>query len=233
MLGEQEFMQFLKRSGKKPHVVEGLVSNVHTFETILADEKHKSLEAATADDIRFFAQRLDKSEEKKYMRALALYFHFSGQKLLAQLAGSLREEEIAKSRRAIKLREFRGIDQDHFALLASIGIVTIADMLTAGKTPASRELLSQRTGIPQMDILELVKLSDLSRLEGVKGVRARLYYEAGVDTPDKFKSWKPSALYQMLSDFVKQTKFDGIAPLPKEVRVTISNAGKLPPAVEY
>ena len=35
------------------------------------------------------------------------------------------------------------------------------------------------------------------------------------------------------SDFVKRTGFDGIAPLPKEVRFAIADAKKLPPAVEY
>lgn len=37
----------------------------------------------------------------------------------------------------------------------------------------------------------------------------------------------------MLVDFVERTGFDGIAPLPKEIRNTIKAASELPPVVEY
>jgi hypothetical protein len=53
-------------------------------------------------------------------------------------------------------------------------------MIEAAFTPELRESLSQRTGIEIHKIIENLKLSDLSRLKGMKGVRARLYYEAGV-----------------------------------------------------
>jgi hypothetical protein len=82
-------------------------------------------------------------------------------------------------------------------------------------------------------ILELVKLSDLSRLGAVKGVRARLYYDAGLDTPDKFIQWDADALRQMLIEFVERTRFDGIAPLPKELQNAIARARQLPNVVQY
>lgn len=56
-------------------------------------------------------------------------------------------------------------------------------------------------------ILEYLKLSDLSRLGGLKGVRARLYYDSGVDTLDKLSSWDPEELRPMLIDFVRRTGF--------------------------
>jgi hypothetical protein len=37
-------------------------------------------------------------------------------------------------------------------------------MLTAGKTPEARQELAEQTGVSPQAILELVKLSDLSRL---------------------------------------------------------------------
>jgi hypothetical protein len=93
--------------------------------------------------------------------------------------------------------------------------------------------LAERTGASPESILELVKLSDLSRLGAIKSVRARLYYEAGLDTPDKFRRWEPEALRQMLVDFVERTGFEGIAPLPKELQNAIVAARRLRPAVEY
>jgi len=76
-------------------------------------------------------------------------------------------------------------------------------------------------------ILEYLKLSDLSRLGGMEGVRARLYYDAGVDTLDKLSNWNPEELRTMLVDFVRKTGFKGIPPLPKEVSSTIESAKKL------
>jgi hypothetical protein len=67
----------------------------------------------------------------------------------------------------------------------------------------------------------------------VKSVRARLYYDAGLDTPDKFTQWEPEALRQMLVEFVERTGFEGIAPLPKELRNAITKARQLPEAVQY
>jgi predicted RecB family nuclease len=50
--------------------------------------------------------------------------------------------------------------------------------------------LATQTGIPVEVVLELVKLSDLARLPGVKGIRARLYYDAGVDTVENLASFE-------------------------------------------
>jgi hypothetical protein len=78
-------------------------------------------------------------------------------------------------------------------------------------------------------MLELVKLSDLSRLGGLKSVRARLfYYDAGVDTVEKIAQWEPEELRAMLSEFVGESGFDGIAPLPKEVHNAVDKARSLP-----
>lgn len=106
-------------------------------------------------------------------------------------------------------------------------------MLAAGETKESRSELAQKTGVAESDLLELVKLSDLSRLPGVKGIRARLYYDAGIDCVEKMASWEPEALRLMVSKFVEQTDFDGIPPLPKEVRSTVENAQKLPSVVQF
>jgi hypothetical protein len=131
-----------------------------------------------------------------------------------------------------KLRDFRGLNPAHVAALEARGIKTAERLLAAGAKAEARATLAQETGIPEPAILEMVKLSDLARLPGVKGIRARLYYDAGVDSVAKMAAWEPEALLQMMAEFVAQTGFDGIAPLPKEVSSTIANARKLPTVVE-
>ncbi len=232
-MDEKGFRQFLKKSGKKEHVVEELISQVRAFEAHLAGKQHIGVEAANKQDLQDHVKALTQGEIKERMRGLALYYQFVGNAFLAKLASDIREQEIAKARPGFKLREFRGVSLAEVAKLEAVGIVTVEHMLAAGKTPEARQELAKQTGVSPQAILELVKLSDLSRLGAVKAVRARLYYDAGLDTPDKFTQWEPEALRQMLVEFVERTGFDGIAPLPKELRNTITTARRLPEAVQY
>jgi hypothetical protein len=232
-MDEKGFRQFLKKFGKKEHVVEGLINQVRAFEAHLAGKRQIGVEAANEQDLQDYLKALTQGEVKERMRGLALYYGFVGNAPLARLAGEIREQGIAKTRQAFKLREFRGVSLEEVAKLEAIGIITVEQMLVAGKTPKARQQLAEKTGISAQTILELVKLSDLSRLGAVKSVRARLYYDAGLDMPGKFTQWEPEALRQMLVEFVERTGFDGIAPLPKELRNAITKARQLPEAVQY
>ena len=139
----------------------------------------------------------------------------------------------AKKVNPFKLREFRGVNAGHIARLEGIGIRNAGQMLSAGRTAADRTRIARQTGISEEVVLELVKLSDLARLPGVKGIRARLYYDAGVDCVEKLAEYAPEVLLALTTAFVQKTGFDGIAPLPKEVSSTIANARKLPGLVEW
>lgn len=137
-----------------------------------------------------------------------------------------------KKRNPFKLREFRGVSPEYITRLAALGIKTSDQMLAEGSTGPQRAALANESGIPESAILELVKLSDLARLPGVKGIRARLYYSAGVDSVVKMAAWEPEALRQMVTAYIEETGFDGLPPLPKEVSSTVANAQKLPQVVE-
>lgn len=137
-----------------------------------------------------------------------------------------------KKRNPFKLRDFRGVQAAFIAALDAQHIKTSDQLLSAGRTAAQRASLAQATGIPPQAILELVKLSDLARLPGVKGIRARLYYDAGVDSVEKMAAWEPEPLRIMVTNYVEQAGFEGTPPLPKEVSSTIANAQKLPKIVE-
>jgi predicted RecB family nuclease len=135
---------------------------------------------------------------------------------------------MQKHTNPFKLKDFRGVDMQAVARLAQMRIQTTSQMLLAAATPSQRQRLSCETGIPEASLLELVKLSDLARLPGVKGIRARLYYDAGVDTVARLAACEPEALLQMTAEFVQRAGFAGLPPLPKEVSSTIENAKKLP-----
>jgi hypothetical protein len=138
-----------------------------------------------------------------------------------------------KKRNPFLLRGFRGVNPEVIAKLEAVGIKNAGQMLAAGQTARKRTALAEGAGVPVEAVLELVRLSDLARLPGVKGIRARLYYAAGVDSVEKMARWEPEALRLMVAEYVERTGFDGIAPLPKEVSSTIANARQLPRVVEY
>jgi Domain of unknown function (DUF4332) len=138
-----------------------------------------------------------------------------------------------KKTNPFKLKDFRGIDAEVLTKLERVGIKTATQMLVAGQTPRQRITLAKQAGVTVAAVLELVKLSDLSRLPGVKGIRARLYYAAGVDTVEKLAAYEPKDLLLLTGEFVQRTKFEGIAPLPKEVSSTIESARKLPRVIEW
>jgi hypothetical protein len=176
-------------------------------------------------------EREPKSSAKTHLWALGYYFEFTSNEELRSLAGALRQQRI--KRKPFVLGKFRGVNADYVERLKAVGIVNVEQMLRVGRTPVGRQTLVEQTGVPLDAILELVKLSDLARLGGVKGIRARLYHDSGVDTLEKMALWDPAELRAMLIEFVEQTGFDGIAPLPKEARNAVETARRLPKIVEW
>jgi len=87
--------------------------------------------------------------------------------------------------------------------------------------------------VPLSAVLELVKLADLSRIVGLKSKRARLYYDAGLDTLDKIAKWDPEEMQQMFAEFVERTGFDGAPPPSSEAAFSVKLAKYLPRIVEY
>jgi predicted flap endonuclease-1-like 5' DNA nuclease len=234
-MDKAEFAAFLKRKGKRPHVVEKLADDVRRFEAFLKKRKRR-LGDATSQDLRAYVDALEaarKGSAKTSIRGVGLYYPAADNTVVASAAFGLREKATAKTRKAFGLGGFVGVGSEHAAKLKAHGIADVHQMLEAARTPQARKKLAAQTDVPVDAIVELVKLSDLSRLPGVKGVRARLYYDAGVDTLEKMAQWEPDALREMLIDFVERAGFDGIAPLPKELESSIARARRLPKIVRY
>ena len=232
----ETFKKYLKKSGKKDHVVQGLIRQVQEFESHLASTPGRSLDNSQTQDLLDYASLLDSRKPgsaKNAVRGLVLYFQHIGKQELATLAHEIRQQAIAKTRRIFPLREFRGVNPDHIERLKRSGIENVEQMLEAGATPAKRKCLVEDTGVPLSNILELVKLSDLSRIGGLKGIRARLYHDSGVDTPEKIAQWEPETLRAFLEHFVQETGFNGIPPLPKEVRNAVRVSRNLDKIVQY
>ncbi|MHA1934330.1 MAG: DUF4332 domain-containing protein [Candidatus Thorarchaeota archaeon] len=232
---EEGFRKFLKRGGRSKSVADRVIRFVDEFESYLKDHrKGKSLEEADTQDLEGFVLWFEEGTKKSantQLWGLKYYFEFTSNDSLKNLAGKLREKKIKRT--PFSLAKFRGVNQTYVKKLAKMGIKNVDHMLEAGKTPKNREDLAERSDVPIDAILEFVKLSDLTRLGAVKTIRARLYYDAGIDTVEKMAQWNPEDLRAYLLEWVERTGFKGIATLPKEAEHTTAAAKMLPKVIEY
>ncbi len=229
------FIKFLKKKGKKEHVIQGLVDYVREFEEYLK-KKNNALNATTPEILNKYINLIQSHPGiniKNRLRAISLYFRLIGNSELAGLASRLREQRILKTRTSTALKEFPGLNPEYLRALADFGIRNTEQMRKHASSPSQREKLAREVDVPLKTIVEIVKLSNLSRLRGVKGIRARLYYDAGFDTIEKLAASEPEKSLKKLKKFVEKTGFDGIAPLPKEIASTIEQAKKIRKVVKY
>jgi hypothetical protein len=227
------FAKFLKKAGRTEKVAAEVADACQKFARYLSGHGLSGLDQATPADLDAFVGWVEskpKASARGYLWAIRYYYQFTGNRAMEGYAGQLRAGRVLRA--PLPLKEFRGVDPEHLSRLAAVGIRNVEGMLSAGAAPAARASLALQTGIPEPALLELACLSDLARLPGVKGIRARLYYDAGVRSVPAIAAWDPEALRQMLVEFVERTGFEGIPPLPKEARSTVENARRLPPAVE-
>lgn len=234
-MDREGFTQFLRGSGRSSSATARCVRCMAEFEAYLEVQRRgKGLQEVGPEDLEDFVAWLEEapnSSAKTHLWALRHYYDYVSDDPMCSLAGALREERIERS--PFPLAKFQGVDPQYVARLQAAGVKNVAQMLKAGQTPRDRQALAEDTDLPINAILELVKLSDLARIPGIKGIRARLYYGAGVDTIEKLAGWDPEELRAMLVGFVEETGFEGIAPLPKEVAFSVARARRLPKIVEY
>lgn len=231
----EEFRAFLKRNRRSPSAIQRCLTYVGTFEHYLQDHQAGcGLDDAGPEELEAFVAWLEGeggTSAKGHLWAIALYYTCTADEGMRGVSAALREERI--ERRPFPLGGFRGVDADHVERLARVGIRNAQQMLEAGRTPADRQRLAEEIGVPEEAILELVQLSDLARIPGVKGIRARLYVDAGVETVEKMAGWDPEEFRAMIVAFVERTGFDGVPTLPAEARFTVAYARRLTPLVEY
>ena len=177
-------------------------------------------------------EKVKKQSAKGYLYVLMNYFRFRENEELLRFSGKLREERTKKSRRIFPIKEFLDINPQHIKKLAEIGIKNVEQMLEAGKKKQQRKELSDLLGIPEEAILELVKLSDITRMGYIKTKLSRLYYNSGLDSPEKVAKFEPDELYEHFKKYVKESGWDGMVPNLADLVNNIKGARSLKKVVE-
>ena len=230
---KDEFIQRMKKDKKTPTTIKRYIAFKEVFERYLKSCKKGKIEKAIPEDLIEFKIWGEKNSLKNlrlHFMGIATYYKYLNKNQMV-----LKSNEIMGfiDLKTYKVSAFQGVDPNIARKLKQIGIKTAEDLLEVGSTEEGRIRLSKTSEIPVDSILELVKLSDLARIPGVKKIRARLYYDAGLDTLDKIARCNAERLRQITGEFIKKSDFKGIPPTPKEAEHTVAMAKYLEKNVRF
>jgi hypothetical protein len=233
---ETNFYNYLKKTGRKKHVIERYQQFLGEFENFLEEKQGiQSAQNAKAEDLKEFAEFYE--IEKKRSARTALYALIHYYKSVPNEKMALKAQELRKPRKVKKspfsLKQMLGIDHNYIEKLAKVGIKTANQMIEAGKTKPQRISLAKKVDISYDIILELVKLSDLSRVGYVRTKFTRLFYNAGIETPAELSKWDVEGLRSHLNTYIEKSGWEGIAPYPSDLSNYIKAAKNLPHIIEY
>ncbi len=132
-----------------------------------------------------------------------------------------------------KLIEFTSIPQNTIDQLAKIGITNTEKLFDKLIKKSDRQKFAVSTGIAESELLELVKLADLSRIKWVGATYAQMLYDLGVDTVEQVSKSDSVDLHARINQLIKAKNiFKGAIGL-NDVKILIESAGGLPLEIEY
>lgn len=145
----------------------------------------------------------------------------------------LRREVNSYRSKPISLTKIPGVDDEVIEILASAGIKNSQQMYERGRTRSDRTDLARETDLSEKVIIDMVKMSDLSRIMGVGPVFTRTFLSSGVDTVEKVSTSDPQFLYDRMVEFYKEQGFEKIDFVIRDIEWCIKMAQKLPKSIEW
>jgi hypothetical protein len=225
---KDNFIAFMRQAKKPAGTINGYVNSVRIFEEFLQSHREGvQLEEANPGDLRAFVDWAEANNQNAYRHLFGVRTYYEYKQLANMKKSSWELMEFVQNETR-KLRDFPKVDQDSARKLSAAGISTVNQLLRKGGTPEKHQALAKSSGAHLDSISELFKLSQLSRLPGLKAVRGRLFYEAGLDSLDAIAALNAEEIHRQLQDYIDRTGFDGSAPTLSEAEVTVTMAQFLP-----
>ena len=131
------------------------------------------------------------------------------------------------------IADIAAIEPEAVATLKKAGIRTTAKLLETAKDAKGRRKLSEKTGLPEKNILCWANLSDRMRIKGVGEDYAHLLQAAGVDTVKELKYRNPGRLAKAMAETNVKRKLVRVLPSDRAVVRWIEHAKKLPMKISY
>ncbi|MDY0211200.1 MAG: DUF4332 domain-containing protein [Bacteroidales bacterium] len=132
-----------------------------------------------------------------------------------------------------KIADFIWLSKNTIDKLEHIGIINTGKLYDKVLTKIDRLKLADSTGIDYTEILELTKLTDLSRIKWVGVTYAQVLYNLGVDTVEKVSKADPVDLHARINQRIKEHNiFKGGIGI-NDVKILVETANELPLEIEY
>jgi len=193
---------------------------------------------------------------KEQLHERFAYFEENGIQTLKELQQKLKQKKwisqweqlplFSNNYMAILLREINSIQPKPNAIadfigvsiyavqqLKNIGITNTQNLYVHVLTKPDRQQLAQTTGIEFAEIVELTKLTDLSRIKWVGATYARLLYDIGVATVAQVAASAPEELHVALQTRIREHAiFKGGIGI-HDVKILIESARMVPLEIQY
>lgn len=233
MFDEDEFRDYLRHARKKPNVIE---RNIKTIKHCLAFLQSNHIELSDLNEkwIGLYVEALENQNKspKGYLYVLMNYFKFTGDKSLLTYTAGLRESYTKKSRKVFQMKDFKEVDSGYIARLNDLGIKNVNDMIREAKTPEQRKKLSQKSDIPEEEVLRLAQLADITWVGYIKSVLAPLYHAAGITSPEILAKYSADELHLHFNEFKKENDYPAQVPFLKDLEHNIKTAKKVKSKIE-
>jgi hypothetical protein len=145
----------------------------------------------------------------------------------------LRREVNSYLPKPVNLEKFPGVERDIIAALKDIGIKNTAHLFKRIKNDADRNKLAAETRIDNEKILELTKLTDLSRVKWIGPIFARIFLDSGTDTVEKLSNAEATDLYKRLVQINRAKNYTKAKFILKDVKLCIHVAKMVPKVIKY
>ena len=220
----ENFKMFMKKSGKPEHTIRRYINSINTYENFLITKMGISNpgKAASSDLKEFVKWGIEKLDNLyQDLRGVKMYYIFTQNGEMEMEATKWMAYVQNESR---KLTEFPKVNRGDIKKLASIGIITVNQFLEASRTKKDQEDLAEKSGASNETVSELLSLSILSQLPGIKKIRARLFYETGLDSYSKIAALEPEEVQQAQREYIQKTGFKGSASTYNEAQSAVMMA---------
>jgi hypothetical protein len=224
----EAFKAYMKGKKKPANTIHSYLRSLELYADFLRSHRQiGSPDEAGPLDVKEFVTWGTAGGENVYRHfwAVRMYYEF---KQLGAMVNTVQEWMEYLQNETRKLGEFPKVNKDSVKKLSAMGLRTVNQFLKAANTPAKLAAIAEQSGAPREAVLELYKLSQLSRLPGLKKVRGRLFYEAGLDTLESIASLEPEEVHSILKDFVERSGFKASVPTAGEAEVAIRMARFMP-----
>jgi predicted flap endonuclease-1-like 5' DNA nuclease len=131
------------------------------------------------------------------------------------------------------LVKIEGVGSEYARKMKMLGISTTQALLERGASPQGRQEVAEMSGISEKLILEWVNRADLFRVKGVGEEYSDLLENAGVDTVVELAQRNAASLFEKMVAVNQQKKLVRKLPTQAQVAGWISQAKRLPRAVNY